>query len=113
MYGPIFDLLIAAQNKKILVEVENRYAQERNEQSNSGGKTHSNNFKFVEDSEIQTGETRRSTTATSLVRKLRWSTLGLQFDWSKVCTLFAYIVVLTISIILYFISLIALNSFSL
>lgn len=83
MYGPIFDLLIAAQNKKILVEVENRYAQERNEQSNSGGKTHSNNFKFVEDSEIQTGETRRSTTATSLVRKLRWSTLGLQFDWSK------------------------------
>lgn len=96
MYGPIFDLLIAAQNQKILVEVENRYAQERNEQSNCGGKTHSKNFKFVEDSEIQTGETR---TATSLVRKLRWSTLGLQFDWSKVCTLFASIVVLTISII--------------
>ncbi|KAM0852647.1 hypothetical protein ACQ4PT_051649 [Festuca glaucescens] len=83
LYGPIFDLLTAAQNQKVLLEVQNSDGQESNERSNSGEKTRSINFKFVEHSKIEKGETRRSTTATTLVRKLRWSTLGLQFDWSK------------------------------
>ncbi|OEL17348.1 Alpha-ketoglutarate-dependent dioxygenase alkB, partial [Dichanthelium oligosanthes] len=83
IYGSISDLLVAAKNQKILVEVENPDVQERNEQNNGGGKTQSKNFKFVDDPEIQKEEECRSTTATTLVRKLRWSTLGLQFDWSK------------------------------
>uniref|UniRef100_A0ACD5VJ34 Uncharacterized protein n=1 Tax=Avena sativa TaxID=4498 RepID=A0ACD5VJ34_AVESA len=83
LYGPIFDLLTAAKNQKILLEVPSSDGQESTEQNNSGEKTHSINFKFVEHSEIEKGETLRSAAATSLVRKLRWSTLGLQFDWSK------------------------------
>ncbi|XP_066339956.1 alpha-ketoglutarate-dependent dioxygenase alkB-like isoform X2 [Miscanthus floridulus] len=61
---------------------ENPDIQERNEQNNCGGKMEYKYFKFV-DSESQKGEEHRSTAATTLVRKLRWSTLGLQFDWSK------------------------------
>uniref|UniRef100_A0ACD5VLK1 Uncharacterized protein n=1 Tax=Avena sativa TaxID=4498 RepID=A0ACD5VLK1_AVESA len=83
LYGPIFDLLTAAKNQKILLEVPSSDGQESTEQNNSGEKTHSINFKFVEHSEIEKGETLRSAAATTLVRKLRWSTLGLQFDWSK------------------------------
>uniref|UniRef100_A0A0D3HLW2 Fe2OG dioxygenase domain-containing protein n=1 Tax=Oryza barthii TaxID=65489 RepID=A0A0D3HLW2_9ORYZ len=81
LYGPIFDLLTAAKSGKILVEVGNPNDQERSEQNSDGRK--SNSFKFLEDTEIQKGEVCRSTAATTLVRKLRWSTLGLQFDWSK------------------------------
>ena len=84
IYGSISDLFVAAKNQKILVEVENSDVQEK-EQNNGDGKTESKYSKFVEDSEIQKGEGCRSTRATTLMRKLRWSTLGLQFDWSKVC----------------------------
>ncbi|CAN6371916.1 unnamed protein product [Urochloa humidicola] len=56
---------------------------EKNEQNNGGEKTQSKNFKFVDDSDVQKVGDSRSTAATTLVRKLRWSTLGLQFDWSK------------------------------
>uniref|UniRef100_A0ACD5VBW3 Uncharacterized protein n=1 Tax=Avena sativa TaxID=4498 RepID=A0ACD5VBW3_AVESA len=83
LYGQIFDLLTAAKNQKILLEVRSSDGQESTEQNNNGEKTHSINFKFVEHSEIEKGETLRSAAATTLVRKLRWSTLGLQFDWSK------------------------------
>ncbi|KAF8754832.1 hypothetical protein HU200_011450 [Digitaria exilis] len=83
VYGSMSDLLIAAKSQKILVEVEKPDVQERNEHSNCEGKTQSKNFKFVEASEVHKGEECRSTAATALVRKLRWSTLGLQFDWSK------------------------------
>ncbi|KAG2557672.1 alpha-ketoglutarate-dependent dioxygenase alkB-like isoform X3 [Panicum virgatum] len=82
IYGSISDLFVAAKNRKILVEVENSDVQEK-EQNNGDGKTESKYSKFVEDSEIQKGEGCRSTRATTLMRKLRWSTLGLQFDWSK------------------------------
>jgi len=84
IYGSISDLFVAAKNRKILVKVENSDVQEK-EQNNGDGKTESKYSKFVEDSEIQKGEGCRSTRATILMRKLRWSTLGLQFDWSKVC----------------------------
>ncbi|XP_039776915.1 alpha-ketoglutarate-dependent dioxygenase alkB-like isoform X3 [Panicum virgatum] len=72
----------ASWTGRILVEVENSDVQEK-EQNNGDGKMESRNFKFVEDLEIQKGEDCRSTRATTLMRKLRWSTLGLQFDWSK------------------------------
>ncbi|TVU25411.1 hypothetical protein EJB05_27906 [Eragrostis curvula] len=83
IYGSISDLLIAAKNQKTLVEVDNPDSQETNQQNNSGANTQPKNFKFVEESELQKGEVCRSAAATTLVRKLRWSTLGLQFDWSK------------------------------
>ncbi|RLM58360.1 alpha-ketoglutarate-dependent dioxygenase alkB [Panicum miliaceum] len=82
IYGSISDLFTAAKNQKILVEVENSDVQEK-EQNKGDGKMESKNFKFVEDSEIQKGEECRTTRAITLMRKLRWSTLGLQFDWSK------------------------------
>ncbi|XP_044974487.1 alpha-ketoglutarate-dependent dioxygenase alkB isoform X3 [Hordeum vulgare subsp. vulgare] len=84
-YGPISDLLVAAKNQKILVEVESSNGQERDEQSNVGENAYPGKFKFVDGSEVQKEERPKSTTAAALVRKLRWSTLGLQFDWSKVC----------------------------
>jgi alkylated DNA repair protein alkB family protein 1 len=113
LYGPIFDLLTAAKNQKVLLEVQNSDGQESNERSNSGEKTRSINFKFVEHSKIEKGETRRSTTATTLVRKLRWSTLGLQFDWSKVCTLLFHRSAKNYIYFLTFISPFAFNDFSL
>ncbi|KAF7034282.1 hypothetical protein CFC21_045318 [Triticum aestivum] len=82
-YGPISDLLIAAKNQKILVEVESSSGKPRDEQNNVGENAHPGKFKFVDDSEIQKEERPKSTMAAALVRKLRWSTLGLQFDWSK------------------------------
>ncbi|XP_025827894.1 alpha-ketoglutarate-dependent dioxygenase alkB isoform X3 [Panicum hallii] len=82
IYGSISDLFTAAKNQKILVEVENSDVEEK-EQNKGDRKTESKNFKFVEDSEIQKGEECRTTRAITLMRKLRWSTLGLQFDWSK------------------------------
>ncbi|KAK3137049.1 hypothetical protein QOZ80_5BG0446980 [Eleusine coracana subsp. coracana] len=81
IYGSISDLLIAAKKRKVLVEVPDD--QETNEQNNSGGNTQPRNFKFVENSEFQKGDVPKSIAATTLVRKLRWSTLGLPFDWSK------------------------------
>ncbi|VAH55892.1 unnamed protein product [Triticum turgidum subsp. durum] len=82
-YGPISDLFIAAKNQKILVEVQSSNGQERVEQNNVGENAHPGKFKFVDGSEIQKEERPKSTMAAALVRKLRWSTLGLQFDWSK------------------------------
>lgn len=37
-----------------------------------------------EDSVPSGGKTCKSVSASVLLRKLRWSSLGLQFDWSKV-----------------------------
>uniref|UniRef100_A0A0D9XS51 Fe2OG dioxygenase domain-containing protein n=1 Tax=Leersia perrieri TaxID=77586 RepID=A0A0D9XS51_9ORYZ len=56
LYGPIFDLLTAAKNRKILVEVENPNGQDTSEQNSDGRKIHPNNFTFMEDSELQKGE---------------------------------------------------------
>lgn len=83
-YGPISDLLLAAKNQKILVEVESSNGQERDGQNSVGENTSPSKFKFVDGSEIQKEERPKSAMAAAIVRKLRWSTLGLQFDWSKV-----------------------------
>jgi alkylated DNA repair protein alkB homolog 1 len=87
IYGAISDLLIAAKKQKILVEVNSPDSQETNEQDKIGENTQPINIKFMDDSEFPKGEVCKSIAATTLVRKLRWSTLGLQFDWSKVCSL--------------------------
>jgi alkylated DNA repair protein alkB homolog 1 len=87
IYGAISDLLIAAKKQKILVEVNSPDSQETNEQDKIGENTQPINFKFMDDSKFPKGEVCKSIAATILVRKLRWCTLGLQFDWSKVCSL--------------------------
>lgn len=82
-YGPIDDLFDAVKKKKVLVE-ESSLAS-----SDLGANCCVNNgdhrWKFYEEV-IATlkGKTCKSVTASVLLRKLRWSTLGLQFDWSKV-----------------------------
>nr|CAD1836615.1 unnamed protein product [Ananas comosus var. bracteatus] len=40
-------------------------------------------FLFAETSDVHRVETCKSIAALALLKKLRWSTLGLQFDWSK------------------------------
>lgn len=85
IYGSISDLLIAAKKQKVLVELDSPDGQETKELNNSIENTQPRNFKFVEHSTLERGGVCKSIGATTLVRKLRWSTLGLQFDWSKVC----------------------------
>jgi alkylated DNA repair protein alkB homolog 1 len=66
-YGPIFDLFDAARNQKVFSDLENlgnRQGEAQNVEMNSSKHP--------------------PIPATKLFRKLRWSTLGLQFDWSKV-----------------------------
>ncbi|CAK9325650.1 unnamed protein product [Citrullus colocynthis] len=86
IYGPIQDLFIAAKRKKILVEddeISDFKVDSDVEPSISNGSTHS--WKFVEENTVSSrrGTACKSIPASALLRKLRWSTLGLQFDWSK------------------------------
>lgn len=84
IYGPIHDLFVAANERKFLVEEEGLLE----------GLDSDNNFlvsdlpprwkSSEETSASSRGNTCKSTSASALLRKLRWSTLGLQFDWSKV-----------------------------
>ncbi|PON50671.1 Alkylated DNA repair protein AlkB [Parasponia andersonii] len=70
-YGPIHDLFVAAKEKKVLVE-----------ESFSNGDPKA--WKLVEEQEVSSrGKGCKSISASVLLRKLRWSTLGLQFEWSK------------------------------
>ena len=66
-YGPIFDLFDAAQNQRVLSNLENL--------GNCQGETQKEEMDSCKHPPIP---------ATKLLRKLRWSTLGLQFDWSIV-----------------------------
>ncbi|KAK1271065.1 Alpha-ketoglutarate-dependent dioxygenase alkB [Acorus gramineus] len=73
MYGPIHGLFDAVRDGKVLVEAES-----------SDTDSHSRIFVFPEGSEdAGQGDSRNSIAASVLLRKLRWTTLGLQFDWSK------------------------------
>lgn len=74
IYGPLCGLLGAARRNKVLAEIE----APPEDGDASIGPRHS----FVGDGEGRPCEPRLP--ALSLLRKLRWSTLGLQFDWSKV-----------------------------
>lgn len=70
IYGPIADLFDSAKDNKVLVQED----------------LTNNKWKFYE--EVDTVKAKqsncKSVSASVLLRKLRWSTLGLQFDWSKV-----------------------------
>lgn len=80
IYGPISDLFDAAKENKVLVQEEHL----------QDGLDHASDsrWKFYEEDIAKAkGRTSKSVSASVLLRKLRWSTLGLQFDWSKVTKL--------------------------
>ncbi|XP_050373232.1 alpha-ketoglutarate-dependent dioxygenase alkB [Argentina anserina] len=79
-YGPINDLFIAAKERKMLVAEENSNF----ECNPSISVKDAQSWKFFEEHEaLSKGNSCKSISASVLLRKLRWSTLGLQFDWSK------------------------------
>lgn len=84
IYGPIYGLFNAAQNQKVLIETEDTDTLVDHELNGSKSSPHSQKFLFAETSSVHRVETCKSIAALALLKKLRWSTLGLQFDWSKV-----------------------------
>lgn len=83
-YGPINDLFTAAKEKKVLVEEGNgpNSLESKCNPSDSNGDVHG--WEFYEGHTVSSrGNACKSILASVLLRKLRWSTLGLQFDWSK------------------------------
>ncbi|KAI3515974.1 hypothetical protein L1887_14881 [Cichorium endivia] len=73
-YGSIHDLFNSAKDKRVLVE----------EEKILGEDVHSHSWACSEELDSSlSGKTCKSISASILLRKLRWSTLGLQFDWSK------------------------------
>ncbi|GAB2220395.1 hypothetical protein Droror1_Dr00008044 [Drosera rotundifolia] len=82
IYGPIYNLFAAAKERKILVEDESSEASPTELDYVSTVSAH--RWKFCSGTAASSnGRSRRSILASVLMRKLRWSTLGLQFDWSK------------------------------
>ena len=85
VYGPIADLFDAAQDQKILIETQSLPADAEHETSNGENSLHTSEYIFSEATDsAHRGESCKPIAASILLRKLRWSTLGLQFDWSKV-----------------------------
>ncbi|XP_065873071.1 alpha-ketoglutarate-dependent dioxygenase alkB isoform X2 [Euphorbia lathyris] len=82
IYGPIHDLFTAATESKILVEDENIRPSLDSGSDVNNGDAHKWNF-YEKDVASSRGKTFKSISAPALLRKLRWSTLGLQFDWSN------------------------------
>lgn len=83
VYGPIHDLFVAAKERKVLVEKQNCL---QGLLPDNDPLPTDLDFRW-ESSQEPSGTSRESTcksiSASTLLRKLRWSTLGLQFDWSK------------------------------
>lgn len=83
IYGPIFDLFNAVRNQKVLIKEQIATC------TDSGLSSGENievpcRYLFSDPNSIPYKEEPcKSVAATLLLRKLRWSTLGLQFDWSK------------------------------
>lgn len=81
IYGPIQDLFIAAKEGKVLVEDKSPIA---SSESNTDFRNRiGKEWKFSLEN-VQSLRHCKSISSSALLRKLRWSTLGLQFDWSKV-----------------------------
>lgn len=81
IYGPLRDLLSAVENERVLVQVQNSFGNEA-----ICGDLDESKYIFTEkNSSTVHFEPCKAIPASVLLRKLRWSTLGLQFDWSKVC----------------------------
>ncbi|PKA55532.1 Alpha-ketoglutarate-dependent dioxygenase alkB [Apostasia shenzhenica] len=84
IYGPIFDLFNAVQNHKVLVEEVKTSSEAETIVDHEKNKLGSRRYLFSDSMNITNNSTLcKSVAAYNLLRKLRWSTLGLQFDWSK------------------------------
>ncbi|GFZ21138.1 oxidoreductase, 2OG-Fe(II) oxygenase family protein [Actinidia rufa] len=84
IYGPIDDLFIAARERKVLVDEDSSYTDGGSDSNSFTCKVDGPRWKFYEEHGASSrGNTSKSILASVLLRKLRWSTLGLQFDWSK------------------------------
>ncbi|KAM6562544.1 hypothetical protein CsatB_022542 [Cannabis sativa] len=78
-YGPMDNLFVAAKEKKVFVE-ELSSSPAPSVDSSLDPKR----WKLVEEQEVSSiGKSCKTISASVLLRKLRWSTLGLQFEWSK------------------------------
>lgn len=85
VYGPIEDLFVSAQERRVLVEEERLPGYACSELNAMQSDVCTPRYKFVEEQgESHSKSACKSVSASVLLRKLRWSTLGLQFDWSKV-----------------------------
>ncbi|XP_017226860.1 alpha-ketoglutarate-dependent dioxygenase alkB isoform X2 [Daucus carota subsp. sativus] len=83
VYGSIHDLFIAAKERKVLVENQN-CLKGLLPDNNSLATDLAYRWELSEEPSVTSREsTIKSISASTLLRKLRWSTLGLQFDWSK------------------------------
>ena len=82
IYGPIPDLFVAANEGKVLVEENSPIS--LSELCPDCGCRDGKEWKFVTEKDESLRKC-KSVSASALLRKLRWSTLGLQFDWSRVC----------------------------
>ncbi|KAI3467710.1 hypothetical protein Pfo_024373 [Paulownia fortunei] len=84
IYGPIEDLFVSAKEGKVLVLEEKLPDDVCSEINVIQSDVSTPHWKFVEElGESHGKDACKSVSASVLLRKLRWSTLGLQFDWSK------------------------------
>ncbi|KAJ1382062.1 Oxoglutarate/iron-dependent dioxygenase [Sesbania bispinosa] len=81
IYGPIHNVFDAAKEGKVLVEEESTVTSSE-EPNTDFDCREGKEWKFITEKEVSLRKC-RSISASVLLRKLRWSTLGLQFDWSK------------------------------
>lgn len=81
LYGPIENLFDAAKESKVLVEGQELPVETDSELTDKY--LHRWRFSCALDKSCGV-DASKSVLASVLLRKLRWSTLGLQFDWSKV-----------------------------
>lgn len=89
-HGSIHNLWSAAQNQKVLVEAGNlNSGVETDSQSNTIIKgPNGSSWVFMDEKDLKEKKAKpgfplKAIAASMLLRKLRWATLGLQFDWSE------------------------------
>ncbi|RAL53408.1 hypothetical protein DM860_007080 [Cuscuta australis] len=84
IYGPIKDLFVSSKQGMVLVEEEQSCQMNGTDANNDPSVACATSWKFSDVQSLSSrGEACKSVPASVLLRKLRWSTLGLQFDWSK------------------------------
>ncbi|TMX05856.1 hypothetical protein EJD97_011734 [Solanum chilense] len=84
IYGPLQDLFAAAKDNKVLIQEEQYCGTNNSEVEIIENDINVPTWNFFDQSgALSKGVTCKSVLASVLLRKLRWSTLGLQFDWSK------------------------------
>jgi alkylated DNA repair protein alkB family protein 1 len=81
IYGPIHNLFLAAKEGKVLAQENSLIT--ANEPSLDSDCRDGEEWKFTTEKEASLRKC-KSVSGSVLLRKLRWSTLGLQFDWSNV-----------------------------